>query len=67
MIYVTGDTHGDIDIQKLTTLKFPEQKTLTKDNYMLKWFNDKPYTTLFIDGNIDNKHTVVYNQIVKLV
>ena len=30
MIYVTGDTHANIDINKLSTKKFPQQKTLTK-------------------------------------
>lgn len=75
MIYITGDTHGSIDVKKLNTKNFPEQKRLTKqdyviicgdfgnvwyppeseghkeDAYWLKWFNNKPFTTLFIDGN----------------
>lgn len=29
----------------------PENKT---DRYILKWHNNKPYTTLFIDGNHEN-------------
>lgn len=29
MIYVTGDTHANIDIEKLNTTKFPQQKNLT--------------------------------------
>ena len=31
MIYVTGDTHANIDIAKLNTTKFPQQKELTKN------------------------------------
>ena len=73
MIYVTGDTHAHIDIQKLNTKRFPEQKNLTKDDYLIvcgdfglvwdespeerywrKWLDDKPFTTLWIDGNHEN-------------
>lgn len=35
MIYITGDTHGDIDIRKLTTRNFPQQRTMTKDDYLI--------------------------------
>ena len=35
MIYVTGDTHGDIDSGKLTNKRFPRQKSLTKDDYLI--------------------------------
>lgn len=35
MIFVTGDTHGSIDIHKLTRPKFPESRTLTKDDYVI--------------------------------
>ncbi|MCD7873149.1 MAG: metallophosphoesterase [Clostridiales bacterium] len=74
MIYVTGDCHGDF--QKFSTKRFPEQKELTKEDYViicgdfggvwnyeeesnsekywLDWLNDKPFTTLFIDGNHEN-------------
>lgn len=72
-IYITGDVHGDIDFGKLTTSRFPEQKQLTKDDYlivlgdfgavwygdrrdkyMLDWYEDKPFTTLFVPGNHEN-------------
>ena len=72
-LFITGDTHGDIDITKLTTKQFPLQKQLTKDDYviicgdfgaiwsgneldenLLKWYKEKPWTTLFVDGNHDN-------------
>lgn len=73
MIYVTGDTHADF--HKFTTHNFPEQKELTKDDYViilgdfgriwnqtedgeekfwLGWLDEKPYTTLFVDGNHEN-------------
>ncbi len=35
MIYITGDTHQSIDISKLNTKKFPEQKELTKSDYVI--------------------------------
>lgn len=73
MIYVTGDTHGDIDIKKFNTRNFPEQKNLTKNDfviiagdfglvwdnskrekYWLDWLENKPWTTLWIDGNHEN-------------
>ena len=72
MIYITGDTHGEIDISKLASKKFTQGNSLTKDDYVIicgdfgfiwnskednterywmKWFQNKPWTTLFIDGN----------------
>ena len=73
MIYITGDIHGDIDIHKLTTQNFPQQRTMTKDDYLiicgdfgllwddspsehywLRWLSEKPFTTLWIDGNHEN-------------
>lgn len=73
MIYLFGDTHGEIDVSKLNTTNFPEQKEMTKEDYIiilgdfgfiwkkdkemeywLKWFEDKNFTTLFVDGNHEN-------------
>ena len=34
-IYITGDMHGEIDISKFNSKKFPEGKTLTKDDYVI--------------------------------
>ena len=34
-IFITGDTHGSYDIQKLARKNFPEGKTLTKDDYVM--------------------------------
>ena len=71
MIYITGDIHGDW-MSRLRTNAFPEQKEMTKDDYViicgdfgiwhdtnqerhnLKWLDDKPFTTLFVDGNHEN-------------
>jgi DNA repair exonuclease SbcCD nuclease subunit len=72
-IFITGDLHGEIDIHKLNTTSFTEQKELTREDYLiiagdfgliwnmdktdqywLKWLDEKPWTTLFIDGNHEN-------------
>lgn len=68
-VWVVGDTHGDYDFHKFTTKEFPEQKQLTKndfvivcgdfgavwdrgasDKYLQNWYDEKPWTTLFVDG-----------------
>ena len=71
MIYITGDIHGDPI--RFSTNIFPEQKEMTKDDYViicgdfglvwdykgeskyecnwLNWLEEKPFTTLFVDGN----------------
>ncbi|MEN6459781.1 MAG: metallophosphoesterase family protein [Syntrophomonas sp.] len=35
MLYVTGDTHGELDIHKLNTENFPEQHSMTKRDYVV--------------------------------
>lgn len=35
MIWITGDTHIPIDIRKLSMENFPEQKQMTKDDYLI--------------------------------
>ena len=35
MIYITGDTHIPTDIGKLSSKRFPEQKNLTKNDYVI--------------------------------
>lgn len=35
MIYVTGDTHADLDIGKLSVKRFPQQKELSKGDYLI--------------------------------
>lgn len=77
MIYVTGDTHQNINIKKLTIDFFPEQKFMTKNDYVIicgdfgcvwdgsnsdkywqRWFDNKNFTTLFVDGNHENFNLV---------
>ena len=72
-IFITGDTHGDIDFHKLNSKNFPTGRTLTKqdyviicgdfggvwdggkyDRYIQRWYANKPWTTLFVDGNHEN-------------
>lgn len=50
MIYLTGDTHIPIDIEKLNTKNFPKQKKLSRDDYVivlgdfgLLWKKNKTY------------------------
>jgi hypothetical protein len=73
MIFVTGDCHSDF--RKFNTELFPEQKKLTKNDYViicgdfgglwdqeesknekywLDWLENRPFTTLFVDGNHEN-------------
>lgn len=76
MIYITGDCHSDF--RKFSADIFPEQKEMTKRDYMiicgdfggiwyqegsghmreekywLDWLEEKPFTTLFVDGNHEN-------------
>ncbi|MBR2284345.1 MAG: metallophosphoesterase [Ruminococcus sp.] len=73
MIYITGDTHGDYDIRKLSSENFPDGKALTRSDYLIvcgdfglvwddspeehywrNWLENKPWTTLWIDGNHEN-------------
>lgn len=35
MIYITGDTHIPIDITKLSSKRFPQQKEMTKEDYLI--------------------------------
>ncbi|ACO85556.1 metallophosphatase [Clostridium botulinum] len=70
MIYITGDTHIPIDIERLN---FLDCKNLMKNDYVIicgdfggvwenseielcyrEWLQSKPWTTLFIDGNHEN-------------
>ena len=69
MIFITGDTHGNIDYDKLLSLK---EKKLSYDDYLiicgdcgivwskstfpvfLKLYNDIGCTIIFVDGNHEN-------------
>lgn len=70
MIYCTGDTHGDWSKFSTNIFPEQKEMSrddfviicgdfgLWKDNneekYWLNWLNDKPFTTLFVDGNHEN-------------
>ena len=73
MIYLTGDIHASHGIERLSDISFPEQKGLTKSDYMIicgdfgcvwddgkqdqywqDWLQDRPFTTLFVDGNYES-------------
>ena len=73
MIYLTGDIHASHGIERLSDKGFPEQKELTKSDYVIicgdfgcvwdggkqdqywqDWLQEKPFTTLFVDGNHEN-------------
>ena len=75
--FITGDTHNNIDIDKLTIKRFPLQKELTKndiisvlgdwgaiwygnkkDDYIIKWWTEKPWTTFVILGNHCNYNAI---------
>jgi len=86
MIYITGDCHKDFS--RFTEENFPEQKYMTKDDYViicgdfggvwwsrsdskcrtdefdLNWLEERPFTTLFVDGNHEN-FDELYNYPVK--
>lgn len=73
MIYITGDTHGTMNVSKLYRNNFKDYKKLTKDDYViicgdfggifycgekdrirLDWWEEQPWTTLWVDGNHEN-------------
>ena len=75
MVYICGDTHNIIDIDKLDVESWEDGAFLTKNDYLIvagdfgliwdlqqskreqeliEWYNSKPWTTLFIDGNHEN-------------
>lgn len=72
MIFITGDTHGEIDIAKLSSRFFQAanlgdyviiagdfgfvwRQGSERDAWWLKnFFDAKPFTTLFVDGNHEN-------------
>ena len=35
MIFITGDTHGEVDIRKFNSRKFSEQRNLTKSDFII--------------------------------
>ena len=73
MIFITGDTHGDIDFDKLLSLK---EKKLSRNDYLiicgdcgicwskrlldefLDMYNSIGCTIIFVDGNHENFHMI---------
>lgn len=60
-VFITGDTHCDYDWEKLNTCSFPEQKKLTKDDFVIIagdfggiWAQDK--TDRFIIKTYDKRN-----------
>lgn len=70
-LYVTGDTHGNLELDRLSFENWPVGKSLSRedvlvilgdfwlgpgqsesdDDYWLDWLEEKPWTTLVVDGN----------------
>jgi len=70
MIFLTGDTHGDFTRFSTDIFPEQKQMTkddfvivcgdfglwhgTKQERHWLDWLNDKPFTTLFVDGNHEN-------------
>ncbi len=76
MMIITGDTHGRIDLEKLLRFTGEEGDYVVilgdfgllwhdepdeVEKYWTSWFDSRPWTTLFLDGNHEN-----FNRINKL-
>ena len=66
MIYLTGDVHGQLDIDKLTRKQFPQQDVLTRGDYLIQlgdlgllWQHDKTYKYL-MDFWTTRKYTLLW-------
>lgn len=67
-IFITGDTHRDIDINKITTKKWPLQKALTKDDILfiagdfgLPWSeNESNIDKYWLKWHNDKNYTTVF-------
>lgn len=80
MLYITGDTHGDVDYLKLISLK---NKHLSYDDFLiicgdagicwspqtlryhLKLYNDIGCTIIYIDGNHENFEMLSHFQLIE--
>lgn len=80
MIYISGDTHGEIDHKNISSDKvrkacgglFPNYVIILGDfgfiwkndpedeteKWWLNWIEQKPWITLFLDGNHENHHRI---------
>ena len=78
MVYITGDTHGDytrFSTDRFSAQKeMSYQDTMIilgdfglwhdspEERYWLDWLNDKPFTTVWIDGNYENFNRLYSNE-----
>lgn len=74
-LFITGDIHGNFDIDKLSHANWPEGRKLKpsdivvicgdfglvwtdppqhREEWWLKWLCERPWTTVFVDGNHEN-------------
>ena len=66
MIYITGDTHIPIDITKLSSKRFPEQKKMTEKDYLIICgdfggiFNDDNEEKYWLKWLSDKKFTTLF-------
>lgn len=70
MIFITGDTHSDFTRFSIDSFPEQKEMSKDdyviicgdfciwddskQERYWLKWLNEKPFTTLFVDGNHSN-------------
>ena len=73
MIFITGDTHATIDIDKIRNIdyltekdyliicgdfggvwSYPNTEYYKMDMTLQDWYKNRPFTTLFVDGNHEN-------------
>ena len=73
MIFITGDTHATIDIDKIRNIdyltekdyliicgdfggiwSYPDTEYYKMDMALQDWYKNRPFTTLFVDGNHEN-------------
>lgn len=66
MIYLIGDTHGHIELNKLSNKNFPEGKNLTKNDYViilgdfgLLWKNDSTFK-YWLDFLNNKNYTILF-------
>lgn len=86
-IYIVGDTHGELEIKKLSKKNWLRQMPnyptrhdvviiagdfglvfnnvqTAAEKWWLNWLTEKPFTTLFVDGNHENHNKLAELEIV---
>ena len=75
IIYVTGDTHGQTDWEKLNMDQFPQQKSMTKVEQIqsIKYgvsqasVGGRRRFLHHVDREVDEKHIALYQNVDKIV